>query len=55
MNGNPLRQAADLADTIAIGDDKRAGLVLIARFAERYCLGTAMQDEAEALATLLRS
>jgi propanediol dehydratase large subunit len=54
MNGDPLRRTADIVDAVAIGPDKQAGIVLIARFAERYALGLAMQDEAEALAVLIR-
>lgn len=54
MNGpDALRRAADVVGAVAIGDDKHAGLVLLARFAERYALGTACEDEAGALARVL--
>jgi hypothetical protein len=48
-----FRRAADTIEAVAIGDEKHAGLVLIARFAERYALGTACEDEAAALGVVL--
>jgi hypothetical protein len=55
LNGiEAMRRAADVIEAVAIGDEKHAGLVLIARFAERYALGTACEDEAAALARLFQ-
>ena len=49
-----LRSAADTVEACAYGERVDAGLVLIARFAERYAQGLAFEDEAAALATILR-
>lgn len=49
-----LRAAADTVEACAYGERVDAGLVLIARFAERYAQGLAFEDEAVALATILR-
>ena len=55
LNGiSALRRAADVIEATAHGDRVDAGLVLIARLAERYALGLAFDDEAAALVVLLR-
>lgn len=48
-----LRRAANAIEVSAIGDGTDATLVLLARFIERRVAGTACEDEARALATLL--
>ena len=55
MNGPAaLRRAADVIEATAHGERVDAGLVLIARLAERYARGLAFEDEAAALVGLLR-
>jgi hypothetical protein len=53
VNGDPLIRAGEAINAIAIGEEKSAGIVLIARLAERYALGLAFDDEAKALVALL--
>lgn len=49
-----IRRAADTIESLAISDDTDALLTLWARFIERKAMGTACDDEAEALLRLLR-
>lgn len=50
-----LRSAADTCEAIAYGERVDAGLVLIARLAERLALGTLQADEVEGLMALIRA
>ena len=43
-----LRRAADMAEASACGDCVDAGLILLARMAERLVQGTLCEDEVEA-------
>lgn len=55
LNGiNALRRAADMAEASACGDRVDAGLVLLARMAERLVQGTLCEDECLALVAVLR-
>lgn len=45
---NALRRAADMAEASACGDRVDAGLVLLARMAERLVQGALQGDEVEA-------
>ena len=49
-----LRNAADTVEAIARGERVDAGLVLIARLAERFAMGQAFEDEVVALGAVLR-
>lgn len=49
-----LRRAADTVEACAYGERSDAIITLLARLCERVAMGTACQDEVEALVRLVR-